>query len=81
MPSEPSSGSRLWRSKLACVVLKSGYGLESLGNGQRRKCKIGIGIGRYKPSGSRDSEIILVGIAKFKNPIGNPRRIERNRRK
>ena len=81
MPPEPSSGSRLWRSKLACVVLKSGYGLESLGNGLRRKCKIGIGIGRYKPSGSRDSEIILVGIAKFKNPIGNPRRIERNRRK
>ena len=44
MPPEPSSGSRLWRSKLACVVLKSGYGLESLGNGLRRKCKIWIGV-------------------------------------
>ena len=47
MPPEPSSGSRLWRSKLACVVLKSGYGLESLGNGLRRKCRSGLaGINR-----------------------------------
>ena len=79
MPPEPPNGSCLRRSKLACVVLKSGYGLESLGNGLRHNCQ--IGIDRYKPSGLRDSKIILVGIAKFKNPTGNPRRIERNKGK
>ena len=33
---------------------------------------IGIGIGRYKPSGLRDWEKIVVGIAGLKNPIEDP---------
>ena len=33
---------------------------------------IGIGTGRYKPSGLRDWEKLLVGITGFKNPIRDP---------
>ena len=33
---------------------------------------IGIGIGRYKPSGLRDWEKIVVGFAGLKNPIEDP---------
>ena len=33
---------------------------------------IGIGIGQYKPSGLRDWEKVLVGIAGLKNATGDP---------
>ena len=49
-----------------------GKALLGLGNERRQNCMIGIGIGRYKPSGLRDWEKILVGIVGLKNPIGDP---------